>query len=247
MRRPIVIANWKMYGSLSDAIVLATGIRDGIENFSGVEIILCPPAIWLTEVAGIIHKRIDQLALGAQNIHYLSEGEFTGEISATMVCDVARYAIVGHSERRKNFGETASIVARKAAAALDAGLSPIVCVGEQKKSEDSVQKVVDELKELLSDVRKSEYRDIVVAYEPVWAVGANESATPEYSARVIVKLREIVSAETPILYGGSVNAANVYSFVRRPEIDGVLVGRAGLKVGEFVKICRIVAEYKKII
>ncbi|PIZ27360.1 triose-phosphate isomerase, partial [Candidatus Berkelbacteria bacterium CG_4_10_14_0_8_um_filter_42_34] len=194
MRRPIVIANWKMYGSLSDAIVLATGIRDGIENFSGVEIILCPPAIWLTEVAGIIHKRIDQLALGAQNIHYLSEGEFTGEISATMVCDVARYAIVGHSERRKNFGETASIVARKAAAALDAGLSPIVCVGEQKKSEDSVQKVVDELKELLSDVRKSEYRDIVVAYEPVWAVGANEPATPEYSARVIVKLREIVSA-----------------------------------------------------
>jgi len=247
MRRPIVIANWKMYGSLSDAIVLATGIRDGVENLSGVEIILSPPAIWLTEVAEIIHKRIDQLALGAQNIHYLSEGEFTGEISATMVRDVARYTIVGHSERRKNFAETATIVARKVAAALDAGLSPIVCVGEQKKSQDSLREVVDELKKLLLDVKKSEYGDIVVAYEPVWAVGAAEPATPEYSARVIVKLREIVSAETPILYGGSVNAANVYSFVRQPEIDGVLVGRAGLKVGEFVKICRIVSEYKKII
>ena len=247
MRRPLVIANWKMYTSFSDAVVLSTAIRDGVESFSGIEIILCPPAIWLTEVAQIIHKQIDNLALGAQNIHYLSEGEYTGEISAPMVRDVAKYAIVGHSERRRNFAETVPILSRKVAAAIDVGLSPIVCIGEEKKSENSGQKVADELRDLLSDINKNQLNDVIVAYEPVWAVGAPEPATPEYSAKIITKLREVVSAETPILYGGAVNAGNVYSFVRRPEIDGVLLGRASLRVKEFIKICRIVSEYKKII
>ena len=247
MRRPIVIGNWKMYTSLSDAIVLASGIRDGVENLAGIEVILCPPALWLTEVAGVVSKGIDHIGLGAQNIYYLSEGEFTGEISASMVRDVAKYVIVGHSERYKHFGETVPITTRKIAAAVDAELSPIICVGEEKKNQNSAAAISEDLKELLSDIKKNDYKNIIVVYEPVWAVGAEEPATPEYSARVIVKLREVVDAETPLLYGGAVDAGNVYEFIKRPEIDGVLVGRSSLKVREFVKICRIVAEYKKII
>lgn len=247
MRRPLVIANWKMFTSLSDALVLSTGVRDGVEEFSGIEVILCPPAIWLTEVADIIHKGAQNIALGAQNINYLSEGEYTGEISGNMVRDVAKYVIVGHSERRRYFTETNDLVSRKVAAAIDAGLSPIVCVGEKERSNNSVHEVVKELEESLADVKEEEFKEIIVAYEPVWAVGADIAADPDYCARVIIKLREIVDAMTPVIYGGDVNTSNVYNFIKRPEIDGVMVGRASLKVTDFVKICRIVAEYKKIV
>jgi len=247
MRRPIVVGNWKMFTSLTDALVLSTGVRDGVEEFSGLEVILCPPAIWLTEISGVVHKSAQNIALGAQNINYLSEGEYTGEISGNMVRDVAKYAIVGHSERRKYFAETNDIISRKVAAAIDAGLSPIVCVGEKKRSDDSIKEIVSELEDSLADIKKGEYKDIIIAYEPVWAVGADIAADPDYCARVIVKLREVVDAATPIIYGGDVNASNAYNFVWRPEIDGVLVGRASLKVADFIKICRIVTEYKKIV
>lgn len=247
MRRPLVIANWKMYTNLSDAVVLATSVRDNIENIDGIEVVLCPPVIWLSEVSQVIHKEIGHLGIGAQNIHYLSEGNYTGEISALMVRDVAKYVIVGHSERRKHFAEKNEVISRKAAAAIDAGLVPIVCVGENHKNESSALEVVDQLKETLSCINTNEYDQIIVAYEPVWAVGASESATPEYAAKVITSLREIVSSQTPIIYGGDVNTGNVYHMIARPEIDGVLVGRESLIVNEFVKICRIVAEYKKII
>lgn len=247
MRRPLVVANWKMYTSFSDAVVLSTAIRDGVENISGLEIVLCPPSVWLTEVAHIIHKDLSHISLGAQNIHYLSEGDFTGEISASMIRDVAKYVIVGHSERRKHFDEDISIISRKVAAAIDASLSPIVCVGEKNRSQASASEVASELKDELSDVKKEDYKNLIIAYEPVWAIGSEEPATPEHAARVITALREVVHFETPILYGGSVDASNVYKFVSRPEIDGVLVGRSGLKSREFIKICRIVAEYKKII
>jgi len=247
MRRPLVIANWKMNTNLSDAIVLATAVRDGVENISGLEVVICPPTIWLTEVSQIIRKEIGHLGLGAQNIHYLSDGSYTGETSAEMVRDVAKYVIVGHSERRKNFGETDGIVSRKTAAALDAGLIPIVCVGENEKSDKSVSAVVSELKDSLSGINKSELNQIVVVYEPIWAVGTDQPAEPDYIARIITQLREVLSNQTPVLYGGDVNANNIFSFVQRPEIDGVLIGRDGLNAPNFVKICRIVSEYKKII
>ncbi len=247
MRRPLVIGNWKMFTSLSDALVLSTGVRDGVEEFSGIEVVLCPPVIWLTEVAEVIHKGAQNIALGAQNINYLSEGEYTGEISANMVRDVAKYVIVGHSERRKYFVETNNLVSRKVAAAIDAGLSPIVCVGEKERGDNSVHEVVKELEESLVGVKKEEYKEIIVTYEPVWAVGADQPADPDYCSRIIVKLRELVDSATPIVYGGDVNASNVYNFIKRPEIDGVLVGRASLKATDFIKICRIVSEYKRII
>jgi triosephosphate isomerase len=236
-----------MYTSFSDAVVLSTTIRDSVENISGLEIILCPPAVWLTEIAHIINKNIHHLSLGAQNIHYMSEGEFTGEISALMIRDIAKYVIIGHSERRKHFDEDLPIISRKVAAAIDASLSPIVCVGERKQSQGSASEVVKELEEELSDINKEDYKNLIIAYEPIWAIGSEEPATPEYAAKIITALREVVHFETPILYGGSIDATNVYKFVSRPEIDGVLVGRSGLKAKEFIKICRIVAEYKRII
>lgn len=247
MRRPLVVANWKMNTNLSDAVVLSTAILGAAENISGVEIVICPPSIWLTEVSQIIRRDLGHISLGAQNIYHLEDGSYTGEISAIMVRDVAKYVIVGHSERRKYFGETSGLVSRKTAAALDAGLVPIVCVGEEKKSDNSVKEVVLQLKESLAGINKSELDQIVVVYEPVWAVGAQEPAAPEYAARIISQLREAVSAHTSILYGGDINSSNVYNFVQRPEIDGVLVGRDSLVAPSFVKICRIVAEYKKII
>ncbi|TSC94685.1 MAG: triosephosphate isomerase (TIM) [Candidatus Berkelbacteria bacterium Athens1014_28] len=247
MRRPIVIGNWKMFGNLSDAIILATSIRDGIENFSNLEVVLCPPAIFLAPVSEVIHRETENIALGAQNIHYLSEGEYTGEISAKMIKNIAEYVIIGHSERRKYFSETSEIVSRKVATAIDAEISPIICVGETEKSSSSADKVISELKKLLSDTKKSDYEKVVIAYEPIWAVGAKEPATPEYAAKVMSAIREVVGLKTSIVYGGAVDFANVYEFVRRPEIDGVLVGRASLRAKEFIKICRIVSEYKKII
>lgn len=247
MRRPLVVANWKMYTNFSDAVVLSTSVRDGVENISNLEIVICPPAIWLTEIAHIIQKNINHISLGAQNIHYLYEGDFTGEISAPMVRDVAKYVILGHSERKRNFAETVSIVSRKVASAIDSGLSPIICVGEKNRSQTSPAEVVKELKDQLVDIKKEDYKKIIIAYEPVWAIGSDEPATPEHAARVMTSLRELVNFETPILYGGSIDATNVYKFVSRPEIDGVLVGRSGLNSKEFIKICRIVAEYKKFI
>ena len=247
MRRPLVIANWKMHTSLSDAIVLATTIRDGVEDISGLEIILCPPAIWLSEISQLISKDIDHLSLGAQNIHYLSDGDYTGEISAPMVRDVAKYVIIGHSERKKYFFEDTKIISRKITAALDSGLRPIICVGENKKEENSEVNIQNELKNLLSDVNKDEYSKLIIAYEPVWAVGAEEPAEPQYAVRMMNVLRELVHFETPILYGGAADESNVYDFIKHPAIDGVLVGRAGLVAKDFVRICRIVAEYKKII
>jgi len=247
MRRPLVIANWKMNMTLSDAVVLTTVVRDGLEKISGIEVIICPPAIWLTEISQIVCKDIGHLGLGAQNIYYMPNGSFTGEISAEMVRDVAKYVIVGHSERRDNFGETNAIISRKVSAALDAGLTPIVCVGEKNKSQNSAKEIVGQLQESLVGVNGEELKEIIVAYEPVWSVGSDESASPEHCAKVINQLREIVSTQTPIIYGGDVNSSNIYNFVSRPEIDGVLVGRAGLIASSFIKICRIVAEYKKII
>lgn len=247
MRRPLVVANWKMHTSLSDAIVLARSIRDGLEDIEGVEVVLCPPSIWLLEVAELINKDIDHLSLGAQNIHHLDEGNYTGEISAPMVRDLAKYVIVGHSERRKYFAEDNKIISRKITAALDAGLKPIICVGEIEKNANSATQIQGDLKDLLADVNKDEYGKLVVAYEPVWAVGAEEPAKPEYALKMMNMLREVVHFETPILYGGAINASNVYDFIKYPNIDGVLVGRESLVAKDFVRLCKIVAEYKKFI
>lgn len=236
MKRPIIVGNWKMFTKSADANILATTVRNNVTDLDGIEIILCPPAIWLSEVASIVGKG-NRVKVGAQNMFHETEGAYTGEISPSMVKDVASYVIVGHSERREYFGESDMDVNEKVLAALKIGLTPIICVGERRKKGE-ISEPVRELKEALTHVPAKNYKDVVVAYEPVWAIGTGDDAGPEYVAKVTTKLREIVHADTPILYGGSVNSKNIEGYAKRPEIDGVLVGGASLRAAEFVKICR---------
>lgn len=243
MRRPMVVANWKMYTNASDAAILAITIRNNVAGINNVEVVLCPPTIWLTEVSSIIGKG-GKVHLGAQNIFYESEGAYTGEISPMMVKDVADYVIVGHSERREHFDETDLEVNEKVIAALRAGLSPIICVGEKKKSEKYPHEPINQLKEALMHVPKKYYKQIVVAYEPIWAIGTGKNADPEYVVKVIAALRELVLRDSPILYGGSVNSKNTEEYGKRPGIDGLLVGGASLRASEFIKICGIWSESK---
>lgn len=242
MRKPTVIGNWKMYTSLADAHILATSIRNGVAKLQGVDVVLCPPAIWLLDIRQII-KRGSKVELGAQNMFYEPEGAYTGEISPIMLKDVVDYVIIGHSERREYFGEKDFDVNEKLIAALRADLKPIVCVGEKKRKNIPVEPV-NQLKEALEHIPKSHYRDIIVAYEPIWAIGSGENAEPEYVARVLTMLREIIGPNSSMLYGGSVKSTNIKEYAARPEIDGVLVGGASLRASEFIKICETWSHIK---
>lgn len=243
MKRSIIVGNWKMYAtSIADAHILATTIRNNIAHIDSIEAILCPPTLWLTEISHIIGKSTKTL-LGAQNMFNEINGAYTGEISPLMLKEIVKYVIIGHSERREYFGETNFDVNEKVISALKAGLTPIICVGEKKRI-GTLRQPLFELSEALTHVPKKHYKDIVVAYEPVWAIGTGENAEPEYAARVITKLRELVHSETPILYGGSVKSANIKGYAARPEIDGVLVGGASVRGSEFVKICKTWSEMK---
>lgn len=243
MRRLMVIGNWKMYTDASDANILATTVRNYTSSIKNVEIVLCPPIIWLSEVLSIVGKR-GKIKLGAQNVFYEKEGAFTGEISPLMIKDLADYVIVGHSERREHFGETNIEINEKVIAALRADLNPIICVGEKKKSQKYPTEPVNQLKEALKHVPKKYFKQIVVAYEPVWAIGTGENADPDYVAKVVSALRELVLRDSPILYGGSVNSKNAAGYAKRPEIDGLLVGGASLRAADFTKICSIWSECK---
>ena len=243
MRRSMIVANWKMYTQAADAHVLATTVRNYVTNLEGVEVTLCPPAVWLTEVGAILGKK-GKVQLGAQNMFYEPEGAYTGEISPMMLKDLVKYVIIGHSERRKHFGETNLDVNEKVIAALKAGLCPIVCVGEEKKSIGYPKGPVEQLGQALLHVPKKNFKDIVVAYEPIWAIGTGQNADADYVVKVVAALRELVMQDTPILYGGSVKSGNCAEYGKRPEIDGLLVGGASLRAAEFVKICSIWAESK---
>lgn len=245
MKRSIIVGNWKMYAtSMADAHILATAIRNHNAEIQGIEVILAPPSIYLTEVAQILGSNKKTL-LAAQNMSYEPDGAYTGEISPLMIKEVANFVIIGHSERREYFGETNLEVNEKVIAALKAGLVPIVCVGEKTKG-SKLGQALTELQEALDHIPKKHHRDIIVAYEPIWAIGTGENADPEYVARAVTKLREVVNIYTPILYGGSVSAKNISEYAARPEIDGVLVGGASVRSAEFISICKIWSETKSL-
>lgn len=245
MRRPMVVANWKMNTRASDAYILATTIRNAIAPIEGIEVVICPPSIWLPEVSQIIKKN-GKVNVGAQNMFYEPQGAFTGEISPLMIVDIAKYVIIGHSERRYYFHENDIIVNEKVKAAMKYGLVPIVCVGE-KHEYDPLTDGVKMLELALEDIPKNRYGDIVVAYEPKWAIsgfGGKKTASIERILKEIARLREMVGRGTPILYGGSVNDEDIIELAKRPEIDGVLVGSASLKSENFINICRTWAQAK---
>lgn len=248
-----------MNTSLADATILATSVKNAVSDLD-VDIVLCPPFVWLYPVWEILEKSPKNLHLGAQNMWFTDMGAMTGEISPNMVKSLAKYVILGHSERRKNLFETNELVNDKVVAALENGLIPVICVGEIKKQAlnkgkgrptklDVSSDIVKQLRCALNGVSLHDVEKIVVAYEPVWAIGTGESATGAYAAEMVSHLRNMLAQKynrplaerIKILYGGSVDEDNVKEFTYQPEIDGVLVGTAGLRASEFIKVCKEVS------
>lgn len=238
MKHFFIVGNWKMYGLSSDAHIIATGIRNELEHLESVDVVLCPPAIWLTEVAKIIHSQISHIHVGAQNIFDQEDGAFTGEISPKMAANVAQYAIIGHSERVEHFREGPEFINSKVHAALLASIRPIVCVGEREKNEKSKDKLVDKLRKLLIGLSQDQLNKIIVAYEPVWAVGATQPDTPENANEVAVVFQQSIHKNLKVLYGGSINENNCTEFLKQENLCGLLIGRASIKIKNFVTICR---------
>ncbi|HYF38204.1 MAG TPA: triose-phosphate isomerase [Gemmatimonadales bacterium] len=229
-------ANWKMHHGISEARAFAEKFLALTAPSDGRKLWFFPPAVSIATFAAAVKQRPD-IAVGAQNVHWEPKGAYTGGISIPMVVEAgARLTLVGHSERRHLFGETDEQVARKTRAALASGITPLVCVGETLAERDggrTEQVIVRQLSALLQVLDVQQWRDVVLAYEPVWAIGTGKNATPDDAAQIheLIRMelgRNGVSFYVPILYGGSVNAGNVASLLTRPQLDGVLVGGASL-------------------
>lgn len=246
MRTPLVAGNWKMNKTIAETRDLVSVMSLKLREISGVEKVLCPPFISLAAAFALLEG--SGIGLGAQNMHWEEKGAFTGEVSPGMVKELCGYVILGHSERRAYFGETDEIVHRKLIAAQKIDLTPIVCVGETLEQYESNQtrEVVTRQTSLgLKGVSPEYAPRIVVAYEPVWAIGTGKASTGE-AANVVIKdfirpaIAELYGEQTAqairVLYGGSVTGANAAEFFSQPDIDGALVGGASLKVDDFVQI-----------
>jgi triosephosphate isomerase len=252
MRKKIIVGNWKMFTNSSTARQLARAVVEGVGPNNPATVALCPPFPYLQLVADVL--RGSAVALGAQNFYPKPEGAFTGEVSPGMLCDVGcRYVIVGHSERRHQLGETNSFIRQKVAAGLAAGLQVILCLGEtlHERETDQTERVIQEqLREGLKDLAASWAERLIVAYEPVWAIGTGRNATPEQAqeAHAFIR-REICDAwgeesamKLPIQYGGSVKPDNAAALLSQPDVDGALVGGASLDAVQFLAIVRAAAK-----
>jgi triosephosphate isomerase (TIM) len=236
MRRPVIAGNWKMYKTVAEAVALAGEIRAGAAGHA--EVVIAPPFTSLAAVAGVL--RGSTVGLAAQNMHAAVEGAFTGEVSPVMLKDVGcSHVILGHSERRQFFGETDEGVAKKAEAALAHGLCPIVCVGEslaERESDRTMEVVERQIERALRGLSADQAARILVAYEPVWAIGTGKVATPEQAQAVHAFIRKRITAShgepaadaVRILYGGSVKPENIGALMGQGDIDGALVGGASL-------------------
>lgn len=246
MRRTLIAGNWKMNTNWAQGVALAKGIVARAEEFEDLDLLVCPPFVYLSPVADVVGGSL--VALGAQNMYHESDGAFTGEISASMLLDVGcQYVILGHSERRHVLGESDADVNKKTLAALEAGLTPIVCVGELLAERESGQTAVviqRQFQGSLAGVSAEQIEQVVVAYEPVWAIGTGKVATPEQAEEVHADLRSLLAkhyndqsaAKVRILYGGSVKPSNAAELLAQPNIDGALIGGASLKVDDFLGI-----------
>jgi triosephosphate isomerase (TIM) len=228
----LIAGNWKMYKTASETGEFCRALRDALGGLEGVDVAVCPP---FTSLAPAVQALAGtEIAVAAQNIHWEAEGPYTGEVSAPMLADLGVYgAIVGHSERRQLFGETDELVGRRAAAALDAGLSVIACVGELEEQRDRGE-TEEVLRRQVSAL--ATHDNLVIAYEPVWAIGTGKTATPELAQEAHAFIKSLLDA--PVLYGGSVKPDNAVELLAQPAVDGALVGGASLEVDSFVAICR---------
>ena len=251
MRRPILAGNWKMNKTTTEAVDFVRSIRRGLNDVKGADRVLCPPFTALAPLKDILSAT--EIGLGAQNMYWEEKGAYTGEISPLMLAEMCQYVILGHSERRAYFGETDEQVNRKVKAALAHGLAPIVCVGETEAQYDAgeTEEVVSaQVRRSLADLTPDQVATLIIAYEPVWAIGTGKAATPAGAGSVIgLTIRgtladlhgEAIAQAVRVQYGGSVNPANVAEFMAHPDIDGALVGGASLKP-DFVELVRIAAE-----
>ena len=252
MRTPFVAGNWKMNKTVEEARSLVAEMLPGLQEVKSVEQVLCPPFMSLMPVSAMLVGT--EIGLGAQNLHWEEKGAFTGEVSPGMVKEFCKYVIIGHSERRTYFGETDETVNRRTLAALAKGLVAIVCIGETLAENEAGQTAAvleRQILEGLKNIPAEQQTRLVIAYEPVWAIGTGRAATGPDANRVVAAmirpaLRELygkaVADATRVLYGGSVTGANAAEFFSQPEIDGALVGGASLKPADFVEIVRAAAR-----
>ena len=254
MRTPIIAGNWKMNTTVDEAIALVREMRNGLQAAKGVDKVVCPPFVSLHTVSELL-KPTD-IGLGAQNMYWEERGAYTGEIAPGMIAGMCQYVIIGHSERRGYFGETDAGVNKKIKAALAHGLTPIVCVGEnleQNEAGETEAFVGGQVKAALAGLSAGQTKKIVIAYEPIWAIGTGKAATAAGAGAVIGltirgTLARLYDEETAqairIQYGGSAKASNIANFMSHPDIDGALVGGASLKAEAFVEMVRISAKVK---
>jgi len=254
MRRKMVAGNWKMYGRRASARILAREIEDGLSAVLPIDVLVCPPAIYLEAVKGVLGESA-RVMLGAQDLCAQGEdGARTGEISGAMLLDTGvSHVLVGHSERRQLLGETNESVGAKLVAALDAGLIPILCVGETLAEREGLRTeavVMTQLQAVVNVAGNDAFARCIVAYEPVWAIGTGRNATPDQAQAVHGFIRSWVAEQTDqeiaddlrILYGGSVKPDNAAALFAMPDVDGGLVGGASLKASDFIAICRMAGE-----
>jgi triosephosphate isomerase len=249
MRKPMMAGNWKMNKTIDEAVALATAIKNAVNEVNNVDRVVCPPFIDLPAVQQALAG--SNIAVGAQNVHWAASGAFTGEVSAAMLKGLASYAIVGHSERRQYFGETDQTVNQRAKAALAAGITPIVCVGEsleQNERGETQAFVSGQVKAALADFTGEQVTQLVIAYEPIWAIGTGRSATSQQANDIcggVVRqaVRELfgdaTADATRVLYGGSANEKNIRELMEQPDIDGALIGGAALKVETYGEMVRV--------
>jgi len=246
MIKPLIAGNWKMHKTVSESLEFVKRLKTMLPEGLNRDIVIAPPFTALRSVAEETRGTVIRTA--AQNLHWEEKGAFTGEISAGMIADCGcQYVIIGHSERRMLFGETDEVIRRKIRAALNAGLKPIVCIGEtlaEREAGETFTVIERQLKEGLKNLSIGDIRQTVLAYEPVWAIGTGRTASPEQAEDAHAFIRKILAEsfektsadESPILYGGSVHAGNIDSLMARPDVNGVLVGSASLEVESFARI-----------
>lgn len=241
MRKRLLVANWKMYLNLEESVELIDFYKAHFSKEENVKVIVCPSNVWLYECFKKLKN--SSIGLGIQNIHFLPKGAVTGEVSAPMAKEYAKYVIIGHSERRKFFCETNEAVNQKVKMALKNGLIPIICYGEDRK-EEGIDHTLAQVSKAISGVSKDDIRKIIFAYEPVWAIGTGNVATPNHVSSMIESARERLSLiynreivnRIKFLYGGSVNGRNIRSFLDEKNIDGFLVGGASTEPKSFSTI-----------
>jgi triosephosphate isomerase (TIM) len=244
-RTPYLAANWKMHKTTEETERFLADFLPRVPDSGGAEVVVCPPFASLQ--TAVEHCFQSRVRVAAQNMHEADEGAFTGEVSAPMLVDLGvDGVIVGHSERRRHFGESDEALARKVPAALGAGLEPILCVGEnesQRDAEETEAVLTRQVQADLADVPDARLSEVVIAYEPIWAIGTGRTATPEQAQEAIAFIRGLIEARSDtaaaairILYGGSVKPDNAAELISQPDVDGALVGGASLDPGDFAAI-----------